>query len=503
MKFCPQCGAKLSDGVRFCTECGARLAAPVSAEPVYDTPAQQAHEAPVQQTYVPPVQSKAERPAATARAPKVPGAKKSGKKRLIPIIAGAAAVVVLLVVLLFIYGGKDQGTEADWGVYEGVSCVVSDVELGADDEWIELKEKGKVTVYIMGDEYSGKWTLNGKRIVIEQDGDEFFGTLKNGVLEVDFAGTLYTFQKDGAADASGIAAKLPGKSDNKEKQDDPVTYKLVAAYADGEEISDDLLEMMGGGWVIFNGDGTGTFAVFGEKTAITYDDSDIKAGGEKIAYTRTDDGMEFSMDDGSEFVLEITEEVPDLSAFESGEEEPEDPDEPEADVRTGIQAWSGDYYGYWIVDSVWETKQDWLVDDAYWDCCATVEIDADGTGTMIIWDEDFTKEMPLAELGITVSENDGVARFCGEEGYFMGEPLEHADWLWYSDATEYGDMLVIDGEFDDGEDDFWYIINLRPWGSDWSDVEANEEIIPAHYYDWYMPMVEDGAVNAPADSVGR
>ena len=169
----------------------------------------------------------------------------------------------------------------------------------------------------------------------------------------------------------------------------------------------------------------------------------------------------------------------------------------------GIQSWAGDYYGYWLVDTVWETQQDWLVEGAYWDCCATVEVNEDGTGTLTIWDEDFTKDNPLAELGITVSETGGVARFCGEEGTFMGEPLEHADWLWYTDATDYGNMFVIDGQFEDSEDDFWYVIHLRPWGTDWSDVEANDEIIPYYYYDWYLPMVDDGVTEAPVGNVGQ
>ena len=224
----------------------------------------------------------------------------------------------------------------------------------------------------------------------------------------------------------------------------------------------------------------------------------MEAGGEQIPYTLTDSGMEFAMEDGSFFVLEVTDETPELP--EPGVEEPEIT-EPEA--PTGVAAWSGDYYGYWVIDSVWNATSDWVQEDTYWDCCATVEIFEDGTGTMTIWDEDFTKTSPLAELGITVSENGGVARFCGEEGQFMGAPLEHADWLWYTDATEYGDVFVIDGEFEDDEDDFWYYIYLRPWGSDWSDMEEDGELIPYSYYDWYLPMVEDGVTEAPAGKVAE
>lgn len=534
MKFCPECGAQLSDGVKFCTECGARLAAPAPAEPVYEAPvpaAEPVYEPPVQKAYEPPAQTpvsgsytpptlsggsytpppappKAEKPAKAPKEPKAPKAPKAkkpgGSKKLIPIIAGVTVLVVLLIVLLVSCGGKDQGTEADWGRYEGVSCLVSGMDLGADGEWVELKAKGKATLYIMGSEYSGKWTLDGEDIVLTQGGDEFTGTLKNGVLEVDMAGMLYTFQKDGAMaapDGNQGGASLPGKDEKEpEKADGPVTYKLVSASADGEEMPADILEMMGGGYIVFNGDGTGMFSIFGDTFPITYDGTNMEAGGEKMAYTLTDNGMEFAMEDGSAFVLEITDETPDLTA----PVEPEDGDGSEAEPVGGIESWSGDYYGFWVVDSVWANTHDWVEEGVYWDACATVEVNADGTGTLTIWDEDFEKSEPLAELEITVSEAGGAARFCSEEGYFLGEPLAHADWLWYSDDTEYGDLFVINGQFDDGEDDFWYEIYLRPWGVDWSDVLANDpDMEPFYYDDWYLPMVESGVTEAPTGKVGQ
>jgi len=255
MSFCPNCGAKLADGMKFCTECGTKLAAPAPVEPVYEAPvpaepvyeapaapvfeepapaapvceapaapvfeepapAAPVYEAPVQQTYTPPVQQsyeppvqsytppvqaptsgsytppvqtptsgsytppvqagtggsytpppvppKAEKPAKAPKEPKAPKApkepkaprdKKPGNKKLIPIIAGVAVLVVLLIVLLVSCGGKDQGTEADWGRYEGVSCTVSGMDLAADGEWVELQKKGKATLNIMGTEYAAK-----------------------------------------------------------------------------------------------------------------------------------------------------------------------------------------------------------------------------------------------------------------------------------------------------------------------------------------------------------
>lgn len=211
---------------------------------------------------------------------------------------------------------------------------------------------------------------------------------------------------------------------------------------------------------------------------------------------------------------EITIDVTKLEAKDASDAEgSEDPTEgsvptpaPGGDPGTesetsGIQAWSGDYYGYWVIDSVWKNASDWVKEGNYWDTCATLELNKDGTGTLTIWDEDFPKDDPLAQMGITASETGGVGRFVCEDGKFLGLPLVHADWLWYTDATEYGDMFVISGQFDDGEDDFWYEIYLRPWGTDWSDVAANGEPIPYYYNDWYVPMVNSGATKAPAGRV--
>ena len=192
--------------------------------------------------------------------------------------------------------------------------------------------------------------------------------------------------------------------------------------------------------------------------------------------------------------------APDAEDPEEPEEVPEEIPE-EAPAASGIQAWSGDYYGYWVIDSVWENASAWVEEGSCWDACATLELNEDGTGNLIIWDEDFAKDDPLAQMGITASETDGVGRFVCEDGTFLGLPLAHADWLWYTDATEYGDMFVINGQFDDGEDGFWYEIYLRPWGADWSDVAANGEPIPSYYDDWYVPLVNSGVTEAPAGFV--
>ena len=57
MKFCPNCGAKLEEGVKFCIECGTKVVRPElpayesPAEPVYAPPVPP--ESPVKPVYAP------------------------------------------------------------------------------------------------------------------------------------------------------------------------------------------------------------------------------------------------------------------------------------------------------------------------------------------------------------------------------------------------------------------------------------------------------------------
>ena len=95
--------------------------------------------------------------AAPPEAPsKAPKQKKPGGGKKIGLIVGiAAAVVVLVVALVLLLGGKGGKDDPTLGRYEGVSCTIDGVEVGAEDEWIELKAKNKADVCIIGQEFSG------------------------------------------------------------------------------------------------------------------------------------------------------------------------------------------------------------------------------------------------------------------------------------------------------------------------------------------------------------
>lgn len=102
--FCKNCGAQLADDAVFCANCGAKQQIPAQqpvqqpvqqpAQPVYQQPVQPVYQQPVQPAYVPPVAQ-----------PVQPA--KSGKGKLIAIIAAAVVVVAALVVgAILLFGGS-------------------------------------------------------------------------------------------------------------------------------------------------------------------------------------------------------------------------------------------------------------------------------------------------------------------------------------------------------------------------------------------------------------
>lgn len=219
MPFCSHCGAQLPEGTKFCTECGQKL----------DSAPQPPREEPVQ-SYTPPVQPENNGFYAPPPAAPVSVKKKSDTARAIALFAliGVLLVAALFVLFTGILGGKAD--DPNLGRYEGVSCVVLGTDLGAEDEWIELKTGSKATIFLMGEEYSGKWTLEGESFTLTQHGDEFTGTLKDGILTVDFSGMLYTFAKDGAQTNAVLPSPVTESADPAPESAAPVPGAAQSPY---------------------------------------------------------------------------------------------------------------------------------------------------------------------------------------------------------------------------------------------------------------------------------
>ena len=403
MAFCTNCGAELPEGAKFCTECGAK----VFAEPEKQEPAQPAQvpDSPVQGYYPPPAggenwdsSSKTGEPGFTFQ--------NAGKKKNTGLIVGVVILgVVLVAALVFILasmlgnaGAASAGKDI-LGRYEGVRCFIDGIDIGAEDEWVELKSGGKAQLHLLGDTYNGKWTLDGENLTITESGDEYFGTLRDGVMTVDFYGMAYTFAKDGA--------QVP----------------------------------------------------------------------ETVAQTETAPGG-----------------IP-------------------ADVRW----WEGDWYGWWILQNgtgSWEE-----LSGNFWDACARVWVEDDGTGFIEFWDEDNEAGECFANATVTFTADGTSAAqgtmVCGE-GSFWNADLTDGAWMVYPDDSPMGpaigNVICVRGSYvdpDNSGDSFDYEIYLRPWGTEWEDVRGTDtsqmpydDMMPAYYDSWYLPLIKDGVTEAP-DLVGE
>ncbi|MBR5125524.1 MAG: hypothetical protein IKU68_02190 [Oscillospiraceae bacterium] len=82
------------------------------------------------------------------------------------------------------------------GIYNAVSCTALGMELDCEGDWLELKKGGKAELCLMGDEYFCSWSLEGELFTLKNHGDTFSGTLKNGIITVDYGDMIYVYIMD-------------------------------------------------------------------------------------------------------------------------------------------------------------------------------------------------------------------------------------------------------------------------------------------------------------------
>ena len=167
--------------------------------------------------------------------------------------------------------------------------------------------------------------------------------------------------------------------------------------------------------------------------------------------------------------------------------------------------WNGAWYGWWTMTGCSGAYESMA--GQWWDACAVIDIGSDYTGTVTIWDEDYSRADPMSQVSVTLN-SAGVGEHgtvMSESGYFTNLPLEHADWIIdpaiNSRFPDVENMICIEGWYEDGDDEFYYEVYLRPWGQLWDDFAADyPDDVPYYYDDWYLPLVESGS--AMPDAIG-
>ena len=161
--------------------------------------------------------------------------------------------------------------------------------------------------------------------------------------------------------------------------------------------------------------------------------------------------------------------------------------------------WNGEWYGWWKMSGCYGYYES--MEGKWWDVCGVIDIGTDYTGTITLWDEDYTRSEPMASAQVSLSEagTGEHGTVMSEGGWFTNVALEHADWIVDPGLLDYDDMIWISGDYEDGDDEFHYDIYLRPWGLYWDDME--EDTYPYRYTNWYLPLIDAG--KSMPDAIGE
>ena len=279
--------------------------------------------------------------------------------------------------------------------------------------------------------------------------------------------------------------------------DGKVTYKLTSFVADGQEMGADMVEMLGGGYMVFNGDGNGIFAMFGETFPVTYDDSAIKVMGDECPYTVSGDGMEFEME-GISYSFEVTDETPDLTVPDNGGSESASTGS--SDTGKGGKGGKGNKGGKegyaFDADFAEGYMGDWHGVAEFYDCTGDYS-DEDGQqcdiAARIIFDEDGYCE-PYIRLCLSEPENENFVidsmDYDAEydcmliNGTLSEKPLDPVE----SFVELEGEVLYIGATYDDGSGDVFNVLGcLRRLDDQW-DYENDYPYLVQEGVDFYMGM---------------
>ncbi len=158
-----------------------------------------------------------------------------------------------------------------------------------------------------------------------------------------------------------------------------------------------------------------------------------------------------------------------------------------------VSWWNDDWYGWWTVSNCDGEFTEW--EGGWWDCCAAIEVDNNGQGELLLWDEDLPKDDPLAEIEIAVYEEERsgpMGSAAVAEGYFLDMDVSEGDITFEPNLEAYENLLVLEGSYVTIQGSFDFQMYLRPWGQDWADLaQEDEELLPFFYED-YRKAVENG-----------
>lgn len=157
--------------------------------------------------------------------------------------------------------------------------------------------------------------------------------------------------------------------------------------------------------------------------------------------------------------------------------------------------WNGDWYGYWTISNA---QGKWLDQSGQrFDCFARIDIDSEGNGTMVFWDEMQDYSHPIACADILVAGGNADVKsniLLSTGGNFLDSEIKEKQWSVDPSLYPFDSVFYIENaHYQEQDGAFDYSIVLRPWGRTWEDIEASSpDMLPFFYYDWYLPVLLQG-----------
>lgn len=269
-----------------------------------------------------------------------------------------------------------------------------------------------------------------------------------------------------------------------ETSDDPNLGKYIGAEFSGDGSQWFLLDEIydeGESYIELKSGGKGVFCLGGDATDIKWE---LKSDG-SLKLTR--DSLESSgtLQDGVITLTDLWGSAVTVTFIKGdGASSTEKTD------NALLDWWNGDWYGWWKMTGCAGDYEE--MEGAWWDICGTIDIGSDMTGIVRLWDEDYSRDSLMAKVNVSLSTSGTGEHgtLMSEDGQFTDVYLEHADWIVDPGLMDFEDLIRIDGYYENGDDEFYYEIYLRPWGIEWDDVDADS--LPSRYEDWYLPLIRAG-----------
>lgn len=259
---------------------------------------------------------------------------------------------------------------------------------------------------------------------------------KDQTLEVAIALTLVNTTDDVSIVFSDFdnheytqTVKLSGSSgkDSSPEETGPEeagSYQLYEMTFEGDVFDHDFLETSGFELYTMelSSDGIGWLQIDG-RGSLTWGDGKIILDGSDAVYTYTyKDGMIVLEDStGESMTFQKTG-----AAGVSGGLKPVDGSSSGVELTAYQQYWSGDWYGWTAYSN--GTNDYSSLDGFYMDCMARIEVDENGEGTILLWDEATSVGNPRAYVSIQISDGGfEQGRLKSVSSWFSDGDVEDAD----------------------------------------------------------------------------